>query len=702
MLLGSLGACSWPFNNPYPPQESGENILYASFAERPKHLDPAVSYSANEYVIIAQIYEPPFQYHYLNRPYALEPLTAAALPQPILLDGDGSVLPDDAPNDQVAQTVYEISIRPGIRYQPHAAFARSDGGELLYHQLPAAQIDGISSPGDLPRSGSRELVAADYVYQIKRLAHPSVHSPIFGVMSSHIVGLGELSERLRQQPAGAWLDLREVAFAGAEVVDRYTYRVRINGRYPQFVFWLAMPFFAPMPWEADRFYAQPGLQQKNITLDWFPVGTGAFYMAQNDPNRRMVLARNPNFHGERYPADGEAEDAAAGLLDDAGRELPFLDRVVFSLEKENIPVWNKFLQGYYDRAGLTSDSFDQAIRLGSGGELRLTDTMRDKGITLRTAVATSTFYTGFNMLDPVVGAMDEAGRKLRRAIAIAIDEEEFISIFQNGRGIAMQGPLPPGIFGYRELPAGLNRYVYELEDDAPRRRDIAEARRLLAEAGYPRGRSAETGAPLVLYFDTPATGPDAKASFDWLRKQFAKIDIQLVIRSTDYNRFQDKMHSGKAQIFQWGWNADYPDPENFLFLFYGPNAKALHRGENASNYQNAEFDALFERMRAMPNTAERQAIIDRMVAMIQRDTPWAAGFHPKLVSLYHAWNHNIKPHTMANNTLKYQRIDPQQRVQARQAWNHPVWWPLALLLALLLAALAPALGVYRRRQQAGG
>ena len=84
-----------------------------------------------------------------------------------------------------------------------------------------------------------------------------------------------------------------------------------------------------------------------------------------------------------------------------------------------------------------------------------------------------------------------------------------------------------------------------------------------------------------------------------------------MIRSTDYNRFQDKMRSGTAQIFQWGWNADYPDPENFLFLFYGPNAKALHRGENASNYRNPEFDALFERMRAMPNSAERQAIIDR-------------------------------------------------------------------------------------------
>ncbi len=111
----------------------------------------------------------------------------------------------------------------------------------------------------------------------------------------------------------------------------------------------------------------------------------------------------------------------------------------------------------------------------------------------------------------------------------------------------------------------------------------------------------------MLYFDTTATGPDDKSRLDWMHKQFAQLDMQLVIRGTDYNRFQDKMRKGKAQIFQWGWNADYPDPENFLFLLYGPNSKAEHGGENAANYQNPEFDRLFERMKDMDNGPERQA-----------------------------------------------------------------------------------------------
>ncbi len=128
--------------------------------------------------------------------------------------------------------------------------------------------------------------------------------------------------------------------------------------------------------------------------------------------------------------------------------------------------------------------------MGSGGEATLTEGMREQGIQLSTSVSTSTFYMGFNMLDPVVGGDAERTRKLRQAIAIAIDQEEFISIFQNGRGMSAQGPIPPGIFGYREGEAGVNPEMYDLVDGKPRRKPVAVAKQLLAEAGYPNGRDA--------------------------------------------------------------------------------------------------------------------------------------------------------------------------------------------------------------------
>jgi len=706
LLLAGCGEKAW--NNPYPAVEHESNTLYSSFSERPKHLDPARSYSASEYQFIGQIYEPPLQYHFLKRPYTLMPLTAEQVPQPRYVNAAGQTVTEDAAD--VAYSVYDIRIRPGSRYQPHPAFAKDASGVPLYLGLSEADLNDVYTLADFNTVGSRELVAADYVYQIKRLAHPRLHSPILGIMNDYIVGLkdyaAELDEVNQQLLAVseqgddelAWLDLRDFPLAGVETLDRYSYRITVKGKYPQLLYWLAMPFFAPLPYEVDQFYAQPGMRERNISLDWYPVGTGAYMLTVNNPNRQMVLERNPNFHAETYPDEGMPGDRQLGLLEDAGKQLPFIDRVVYSLEKETIPYWNKFLQGYYDASGISSDSFDQAVSMAGDGDVTLTDEMVAKGMRLETAVNTSTFYMGFNMLDPVIGGYSERQRKLRQAISIVFDYEEYISIFSNGRGIPAQGPVPPGIFGFRDGEKGINPYVYDWVNGKPQRKGIAAAKRLLAEAGYPNGVDSKNGQPLTLNLDITASGPDDKARLDWYRKQFKKLDIQLVLRNTDYNRFRDKMRKGNAQIFMWGWNADYPDPENFLFLLYGPNGKVKSHGENAANYASAEFDRLFDQMKAMNNGPERQQIINSMIRISQRDAPWLWGMHPKSFSLFHGWYHNVKPNLMANNSLKYRRLDPLMREQQRAAWNKPVIWPLLLIVLLLLAVLVPAIIGYRRRE----
>jgi oligopeptide transport system substrate-binding protein len=705
LVLFGCGDRAW--NNPYKAGEASNAYFFSSFSERPKHLDPARSYSSNEWAFISQVYEPPLQYHYLKRPYALDPLTATALPEVRLIGHDGRLLGDDAPASEVAYTDYIISIRPGIRYQPHPALAQSDDGGWAYWPLADEVLEEVEALADFERQGTRELVAADYVYQIKRLAYRPNHSPVASLMGEHIRGFAEFSEAAdearqvieAENGKGAWLDLRDIDMTGVDVIDRYTYRVRIENKYPQFQYWLAMNFFAPMPWEAERFYTQPGLNDKNINLHWYPIGTGPYMLIENNPNLRMVLARNPNFRGETYPDEGTEAQRRAGLLDDAGQAMPFIDRAIYALEKEAIPRWNKFLQGYYDNSGISSDSFDQAVQFDGGGEAALTESMQERGVRLITAVETSVFYGGFNMRDPVVGGDSERARLLRQAIAIAVDFEEFISIFRNGRGQASQGPLPPGIFGHRAGEEGINPVTHTWDGDQPRRRSIEEARALLRQAGYADGRDPDTGGPLILYYDTPAAGPDSKAMLQWYRKQLAKLGIELVIRATDYNRFQDKMLKGTAQIFSWGWNADYPDPENFLFLLYGPNGKVEHKGENAANFSNREFDRLFEQMKDMPNGAERQVVIDRMVEILREESPWLFGFFPKGFSLHHSWYGNVLPHLMANNTLKYRKVDGEAREAAQQAWNQPVLWPLGLLLLVLVVSVIPAVKGFIARER---
>ncbi len=694
-------------NDPYPAADANKNILYTAFMERPKRLDPAQAYSADEYAFISQIYEPPFEYHYLLRPYTLVPLTARALPKPVYLDRQGRQLPATAPSDRIAYSVYTIRIRRGIMYQPHPCFARDASGRYLYQSLTRAQLKSVRTLAAFTHTGTRELVAADYVYEIKRLASPWVHSPLFSVLSHYIVGFKRFARtvahlRSTSPPVDGkppYIDLARIPMAGVKVLGRYTYRITVRGKYPQFLYWMAMPFFAPMPPEADHFFSQPGMARRDMTLNWYPVGTGPYMLTVNDPNREMVLQRNPNYHPDFYPRRGEPSDARRGLLKDAGKRLPFIRQVVFSLEREGIPYWDKFLQGYYDQSAISAESFNQVVNFTPGGQAQLTPSMRAKGMHLVTGVAPSISYYGFNMLDPVVGGYSQRSRRLRRSISIVINTEQFISIFRNGRGLPAQGPVPPGIFGYKPGCSGRDPYVYDCVDGHIQRKPIAVARRLLAEAGYPDGRDQRTGKPLLLYYDTAETGPEAKARLDWMRKQFRKLDIQLVVRATDYNRFQDKMRRGEEQIFAWGWNADYPDPENFLFLLYGPNSQVGGNGENSANYNNPRFNRLFQRMRNMENGPAREAIIRRMVSMVQRDAPWAWGFNPMEFRLNQAWIYNVKPNYMATNNLKYLRIDPVLRERDRDAWNRPVIWPLWVILGLLAMLVLPAVLVYWQKER---
>jgi ABC-type transport system substrate-binding protein len=694
MSFFSCVASATQLNNPYTEDESNRSVLYESFSERPKHLDPAVAYSSNEYAIIGQVYEPPFQYHYLKRPYQLIPLAATKMPDIRYLNANGELLEQGVQDSEIAFTDYIIDIKPHSNYQPHPALAKNAAGAYVYHHLSAAQIEPLHSLADFQETGSRELTADDYVYQIKRLAYPKLQSPIAEVMKNYIVGFDDFAKQVADKPIA---ELKDQPLTGTEVLSPYSYRIRIKGKYPQFIFWLAMPFFSPMPWEADAFYNQQGLIDKNITLDWFPIGTGAYLLAENNPNRRMILVKNPLFHGESYPSEGEADDIAKGLLQDAGKPLPFIDKVVFMLEKETIPYWTKFLQGYYDLSGIGSDSFDQAIQFTGSGGARLTETMQEKGIQLQTSVTTSNYYLGFNMLDATVGGSSEQARKLRQAIAIAVDFEEYIAIFMNGRGVAAQGVLPPSIYGFAEGQAGINPYVYDWQAGKIQRKNIAVAKQLMNEAGYQKGIDPKTKESLILYFDTTAVNVDDRPRMNWYRKQFEKLGIKLVVRATDYNRFQEKLRVGNAQLFFLGWNADYPDPENFLFLLYGANSKVKYGGENSSNYQNPDFDRLFEQMRNMDNSEQRYQLIQQLQEIVRHDTPWLLGFHPKNFSLFHGWYKNLKPNLMANNQLKYTRIDAQLRTEKRQQWNQALFLPLLVGGVLFVLLLIPAIKAYHRR-----
>ncbi len=657
--LPALGACT---NNPYPDADADAKVLYVAFAAPPKTLDPQVAYAVTDHIITGNVFDTLLEYHYLDRPYRLIPGLAEAVPEPEPRDG--------------GRIAYRFRLRAGARFHADPCFP------------PAA--DGVPS---------RAVTAADVAFSLMRIADPAVGSPVIDTFT-RLHGLRAFSERLqaaRADPAIAALPVHEQyaragGIAGVRALDATTLEIELDEPYPQILYWFAMPFTAPMAWEAVATY--DGRAGRDALAD-HPVGAGPFRLVHYDRLSRIVLARNEQWYGRRdpaapaahYPTAGEAGDAAAGLLDPGvvGRPLPFLERVELRRDPESVPAFIKFMQGYYDAATIIRESFDRVVQHGE-----LTPDMRALGLALEKSVSAGVYYLGFNMDDPVVGAPAGArGRGLRQAMSLAIDAEEFLRLFTNGRGIAAQSPLPPGIFGYD--PAYRNPW---------RQPDLARAATVLAAAGYPHGIDPATGRPLRITFDVNNTTARALLQFQFFVDAWKRLGLDVAISATDFNQFQDKVRRGAYQLFFWGWVADYPDPENFLFLLYGPMGRRQSGGPNTANFADPRYDALFPRMQAMANGLDREAVIAEMRAIVEHERPWIEVFYPEDYALHHGWLTNVKPSALSLPTFKYWDLDPAQRTALRAQWNRPVRWPLYAGLGLLALGVVLARRPARRRATA--
>jgi ABC-type transport system substrate-binding protein len=314
--------------------------------------------------------------------------------------------------------------------------------------------------------------------------------------------------------------------------------------------------------------------------------------------------------------------------------------------------------------------------------------MLARGLRLDTVVAPRIFYRGYNLVDPLVGKpAGERGRKLRQAMSVAIDIRQYLELFLNRRGVPAQSPLPPGIFGYDA--AYKNPF---------RQFDLARGRELLAEAGYRNGIDPASGERLKLGFDTSATTSEALLQFEFFAASWRQLGLDIEIRATTYNQFQDKVRRGAYQIFSWGWIADFPDPENFLFLLECANSRTKSGGPNTANFCDAEYDRLYKTMKDLPSNAERLGIIRRMLEMLERERPWIELHHRENYELAHAWLVNSKSPGISNPTYKYKDVKPELRAHLQAQWNSPVRWPIYLVLIAVVALTVPAVRTYYRER----
>jgi oligopeptide transport system substrate-binding protein len=556
---------------------------YASSPAKIKGLDPAFADDLYSGLEVTRVYEGLLQYSYLKRPYQLEPALAEAMPS---ISRDGKV--------------YTFKIKKDVVFQDDAAFKSED--------------QALNGKG-------RAVVAEDFIFSFKRLADPKLNSPMWWIFDGKIEGLNEWREAAQKSGKADY----SAAVAGLKAVDAHTLEIRLKARSYQFIYTLAMPAASVVAREAVEAYGAEFLNH--------PVGTGAFKLAEYNPSSKIVYVKNPTFRNEVYPAEGNAGDKENGLLEDAGKRLPLVDKVVMTVFTESQPQWLNFMQGKLDAAPIPKDNFGQAI--GKDGDL--VPELKTKGIKLAKEAQLDVTHTSFNMTDPVVGK----NKYLRQAISLAINTPEQIELFYNGRAIQAEGPIPPGLAGYDESLK--NPY------NGP---NIEKAKELMKKAGYEDGKGL---APLEYLTLADST---ARQMTEHFQKSLAPLGITLKVQTFSWPEFQQSLKNKKGQMWSFAWGADYPDAENFLQLFYSKNAAP---GPNDSNYSNPEFDRLYEQSLTMGDSPDRTALYKKMVAMVVEDAPWAFGVHRVAYGLSHPWLKNFKPHEFNHGMSKYYRIDTELR-----------------------------------------
>jgi len=655
LLLILLIACdnNYPPNYPHLPIQD-KNVLYSTISTLPECMDPALTSQAHDIKVMMHIVESLYTYEYLTRPYKLTTQLAAKMP----------VVRFDSVNNI---TEYIIEIKPDINYQFHPCFADAN----TIDNLNFTKIDNIS---EVKSYATRKVQVDDFIYQIKRMAHPANNSPVASFFSNYIVGFKDYYKYMahNNESKPIWQLLSEHEIEGVKRINYTTFSIKIYGKYPQFKYWLATYFFAPMPIEAEKFYANPILSFKNISLKTSPVGSGPFVLSEYNAEQNIILTKNENYRDEYFPKVEQPQDLEAGFKKLEGQKLPMLDKVVLNLEKESIPIWNKFLQGYYDESGISADNFNNVIDISSNGNNSLTTELEQLGIKLEINSEPSVFYWAFNMLDKVIGGYSEHNKKLRHAISLAFNIEEYIEIFYNNRAKAITSVIPPGILGYN--PSALEPYAKRL----------AKAKSMMQEMGYSNGYDS-VGNKLQLYLEAYSSGSaNSKASLQWIKKQFTKLGIDLIIRITDYNQFNKKIRKGIGQIYLLGWSGDYPDPENFMYIFYGDNSLAIAGGNNGSNYQNPKFDNLYLKLKHNIDKEEKQKIVHTMNDILYADKPWMAGIFPESYVLSHHWKYPAKNNNFANDRFKYIKINSDARTQYQLKYNQPLKWPLFIVLFIMI------------------
>ena len=508
-------------------------------------LDPVRAPDARSQAVAGTLFDQLYTYDYLARPPRLRPLAASGLPN---VSADGREI--------------TVTIRRGIYFTAHPAF------------------------GNRPR----ELIAEDFVYSVKRFMDPALHAPVVSLIAGKIEGLDELGARAAS--TGKRFDY-DAKLSGLVALDRYTLRIRLTQSDPAFVYFLANPDLSIVPREA--------VEADGDEFARRPTGSGPYIVREFKPGIRLVLERNPNYrlvHWEDVATPGPNDPEWAMEL--RGRRFPLPDRVEWLVIPEPTTRLLALERGEVDVIPAPTAAIENDA---------LAPRLARSGFKLVRAPAQDQFWFSFNLRDSRVGGMAPANMALRRAIALAIDDEEYVRVILNGSGRVPKNWIPQDILGHD--PA----YDY------PIRYEPATANALLDRFGYRKGpsgyRSRPDGGELTLTFQVGNSSKDRQFS-EFLKRSFDRIGVRFSFEALPRFEQISRQETCHYQLLDTGgWAFDWPEASNLLLAFYGQSNGSV----NMACMRDREFDALYDRLRATPLGPQRVPVYRRIFERLDAITP---------------------------------------------------------------------------------
>ena len=592
----ALAAAGWVLALSTWAAEVPQKVLHYAMRVAETGFDPAqISdlYSAN---LCANVFDAPYAYEFLARPVRIRPNTAAAMPE--------------ASADFKTFTVH---LRPGIYFDDDAAF----GGKR------------------------RELVAADYVYSIKRHFDPKWRSPRYSDLANNrMLGLEELREAAIKSRRPFDYD-REIE--GLRVLDRYTMQFKLERPNPRFTDDLLTDpsVVGAVAREVVERYGDKVMEH--------PVGTGPFRLVQWRRSSLIVFEKNPTYREEYYNEEAPADDAVAqaAVAKLKGRKLPMVDRVEVSIIEQPQPRWLSFINREMDLIEQIPEEFTN-IAIPNN---RIAPNLAKLGIYEVRYLRNDVSMSYFAMENPVVGGYTPEKVALRRAIALAVDTKREIREVRRGQAIVAQSIVGPGVWGYDP--------VFKSEMGTF---DRAKAKALLDLYGYvdrdgDGWREQPDGAPLVIEYATQPNDLDRQLITQW-QKNMQAIGIHMVFRTAAWPENLKASHGGKLMMWGVSWTAG-PDGEGFLLLGYGPaKGEADH-----ARFDLPEYNRLYDRQRVMSDSPERREIMTRMKELEIAYMPYKAHVHRIWTDLAQPWIVGFHRNVFLREWWRYVDIDTAERAR---------------------------------------